>query len=257
MINFAQGELVMLGALVGFTLATTAGLAFGWVIVLTAIAMALFGYLLDALVLRRVLGEPQFVIVILTIGLGLVFRGVAAVLWGADSKNLPTPFSSQTFDLLGFAMPLKNAAILVGAAVLLLALWLFFSRTRIGVAMQGTSQNQLAAHLVGVPVKRVFSLVWAISAAVAGVAGILVAPVTLIDTNMGYIGLNAFAAAVIGGFGSLPGAVVGGIIVGVSQQLAALYLSEAARDAAPYVLMLLVLMVARDGLFGKVAGKKV
>ncbi len=256
MINFAQGELMMLGAYVAFT-CTAGGLGYGATLAATALAMFAFGYLLDATVIRRVLGQPQFVVVILTIGLGLVIKGVAAMVWGADTKNLVTPFSTGTLAIGPATLQLRLLVIVAAAAALIAMLWLFFSRTGIGIAMQGTSENQVAAALVGIPLKRILSLAWAISAAVSGIAGALVAPVVLVDPNMGMLGLNAFAAAVIGGFGSMPGAAVGGILVGVTQQLASYYLPEGWREAAPYLLMLDVLAVAREGLFGRGQAKKV
>ncbi len=256
MVNFAQGELMMLGAFVGYSISMTA-LGYWGALLLTPVAMFVFGYVLDAGLLRRVMGQPQFVVVILTIGLGLIFRGGASMVWGADTKNLLTPFSVSQLTLGGVTLPMKLVVIVGAAAVLVSMLYLFFRRARLGIAMQGTSENQLAAAYVGIPTKKVFSLVWGLSAAIAGLAGVLVAPVILVDPNMGSVGLNAFAAAVIGGFGSLPGAAAGGLIVGITQQLASYYLPEGWREAAPYLLMLAVLVVSREGLFGKRTQKKV
>jgi branched-chain amino acid transport system permease protein len=256
MVNFAQGELMMLGAYIGLAI-FSAGFGFGVTLAGTVLAMFIGGYLLDKLLLRRVLGEPQFVVVILTIGLSLIFRGVAGTIWGAETRNFNFPFSVGSEVWFGLLLPKKHLAIIAAAGVLFTALYFLFARTRIGIAMQGTSQNQLAANYVGIPVKRMFSLIWAISAAVAGVAGIFVAPVLLVDPNMGIFGLNAFAAAVLGGFGSLPGAVAGGIIIGVVQQLASFYLPQGWGNAAPWLLMLAVLVVSKEGLFGRVGQKKV
>jgi branched-chain amino acid transport system permease protein len=123
--------------------------------------------------------------------------------------------------------------------------------------MQAVSQNQLAAYYMGIPVKRIFSLIWAISAGVAAVAGILLAPVVLIDVNIGLIGLKAFAAAVLGGFGSIPGAVVGGIIIGIIEQFSGIYLKEGFKDIAAYVVILAVLIFYPQGMFGAVGRKRV
>lgn len=256
MVNFAQGELMMVGAFVAYSISMTS-LGYWGALLLTPAAMFVFGYLLDAGLLRRVIGQPQFVVVILTIGLGLILRGSASMIWGADTKNLVTPFSVAQITAGSVVLPMKLAVIVIAAASLVVALYAFFSRARLGIAMQGTSENQLAAAYVGIPTKRVFSLVWGLSAAISGLAGVLVAPVILVDPNMGSVGLNAFAAAVIGGFGSLPGAAAGGIIVGITQQLASYYLPEGWREAAPYLLMLAVLVVSKEGLFGKRAQKKV
>ena len=133
----------------------------------------------------------------------------------------------------------------------------FFRFTRIGVAMQAASQNQFAAYCMGIPVKRVLSGVWALSAAVATVAGVMMAPISLIDVSVGGIGLKAFAAAVIGGFGSIPGAVLGGILIGLTELFSGVYLAEGFKDTAAYIVLLAVLVVRPQGLFGSVGRKKV
>jgi branched-chain amino acid transport system permease protein len=123
--------------------------------------------------------------------------------------------------------------------------------------MQAASQNQLAAYYMGIPVKRMFSLIWAISAGVAAIAGVLLAPVSLIDINLGFIGLKAFAAAVLGGFGSIPGALVGGLTIGLIELFAGAYLPHGVKDVAAYVVLLIVLAVRPQGIFGTVGRKKV
>jgi branched-chain amino acid transport system permease protein len=123
--------------------------------------------------------------------------------------------------------------------------------------MQATSQNQLAAYYMGIPVKTVFSMIWAISAAVAAFAGILLAPIAFVHVNMGFIGIKAFPAAVLGGFGSIPGAMVGGLIIGVVEALSGFYLPEGFKDVAAYVVLLAVLIVRPEGLFGESMRKKV
>jgi branched-chain amino acid transport system permease protein len=125
------------------------------------------------------------------------------------------------------------------------------------VAMQAASQNQLAAYYMGIPVKRMFSLIWAISAGVAAIAGVLLAPVSLIDINLGFIGLKAFAAAVLGGFGSIPGALVGGITIGLIELFSGAFLPLGVKDVAAYVVLLLVLAIRPQGMFGTVGRKKV
>ena len=137
------------------------------------------------------------------------------------------------------------------------ALAMLFTRTKIGIAMQASSQNQLAAYYMGIPVKRLNGLVWGLAAAVAAVAGLLLAPITFVHANMGFIGLKAFPAAVVGGFGSLPGAIVGGLIIGVVEALSGFFLPEGFKDIAAYVVVLVMLMVKPNGLFGEKLRKKV
>jgi len=142
-------------------------------------------------------------------------------------------------------------------ALLCLGLYLFFRFTRIGIAMQASSQNQLAAYYMGIPVRRINMLIWGLSAGIAAMGGILLAPMTFVHSNMGFIGLKAFPAAVVGGFGSVPGAIAGGLIIGVVEALAGFYLPEGFKDVAAYVVVLLVLMVKPSGIFGDTATKKV
>jgi branched-chain amino acid transport system permease protein len=257
MVNFAQGDLLMLGAFAAYAAIGLWGMPYWLGVIFAVIMMAAFGYVLDLVVLRRVIGQPQFSIVMLTIGLGFVFRFLATAIFGADILSFQTPYTSSTTRIAAVVIPDVNLAIILGTVILCFFLYLFFSKTRLGIAMQAASQNQLAAYYMGIPVKKIFSLIWAISAGVAAVAGILLAPVTLIDANMGLIGLKAFAAAVLGGFGSIPGAVAGGVVIGVIEQFSGLYLAEGFKDVAAYVVLLLVLILSPQGLFGRTGRKRV
>ncbi len=258
-VNFAQGELLMLGAFLAYTLIVLLGLGF-WLGGLLAVALtALFGFGLERTVVRPIVGQPVFAIVMVTIGIGFVARSAATMIpaWGVDTHVIQTPFANRTVTVAGVVLSQDHVAILVLTVTLCLALYAFFRYTTLGVAMQATSQNQLAAYYVGIPVKRVVSLIWAISAGVAAFAGILLAPVAFVHANMGFIGIKAFPAAVLGGFGSIPGAVVGGVIIGVVEALAGFYLAEGFKDVAAYIVLLLVLLLRPQGLFGTTARKKV
>jgi branched-chain amino acid transport system permease protein len=170
---------------------------------------------------------------------------------------LPTPWSAHTTRIGGVTVSHEYISIIAGTVILCAGLYAFFSYTKMGVAMQAASQNQLAAYYMGIPVKRMFSLIWAISAGVAAIAGVLLAPVSLVDINLGFIGLKAFAAAVLGGFGSIPGALVGGVTIGVIELLSGAYLPQGFKDVAAYVVLLVVLAVRPQGMFGAVGRKKV
>ena len=257
LVNFAQGDFMMLGAFTCYMFVIWYGLGYWLAFALAVAAVALFGAALDATVLRRVLGQPQFAVVMLTIGLGAIFRSFASITWGSEIYTLPTPFSAKATMIRGVSVSHEYVAIIVGTVVLCAALFVFFRRTRVGVAMQAASQNQLAAYYMGIPVKRMFSLIWAISAGVAAIAGVLLAPVSLIDINLGFIGLKAFAAAVLGGFGSIPGALVGGVTIGLIELLSGAYLPHGFKDVAAYVVLLLVLAIRPQGMFGTVGRKKV
>ena len=256
-VNFAQGELLMLGAFFAVTYAGILGLPFWLAFLLTIVSMAVFGYLLDMLVIRSMIGESQFSIIILTISIGFILRSVASGIWGSDILSLETPYSGKMADIAGLVIGQEYLVVIAGTIVLALVLYFFFRFSSLGIAMQAASQNQLAAYYMGIPVKRVFSLVWAISALVAAVAGTLMAPISLVSPQMGFIGIKAFAAAVIGGFGSLPGALVGGLIIGTSEQLAGTYLPTGFQEISAYVIMFLVLTLRPQGLFAQIQQKKV
>jgi branched-chain amino acid transport system permease protein len=257
MVNFAQGDILMLGGFVAFTLIATWGLNYWLGALIAVLITAAFGFALDAVILRRVIGQPQFAVVMLTLGLGFIFRAFAGIVWGYDSVGFETPFTNRTVRLGGVVLGQDNVSIIVGTVILCLVLYLFFSRTRLGIAMQASSQNQLAAYYMGIPVRTVFSLIWAISAGVAAVAGILLSPVSMIDVNMGFLGLKAFAAAVLGGFGSIPGALVGGVIVGVVEQMSGYYLPPGSQDVTSNVVLLAVLILRPGGLFAENIRKRV
>jgi len=256
-VNFAQGDLMMLGAFTCYMFVVWYGVGYWVAFALAMVLVALFGAALDAAVLRRVIGQPQFAVVMLTIGLGAIFRSAASITWGSEIYTLPTPFSAKATRLGGVTVSHEYVAIIGGTVVLCAGLYAFFTHTRVGVAMQAASQNQLAAYYMGIPVKRMFSLIWAISAGVAAIAGVLLAPVSLIDINLGFIGLKAFAAAVLGGFGSIPGALVGGVTIGLIELLSGAYLPQGFKDVAAYVVLLVVLAVRPQGMFGTVGRKKV
>ncbi len=256
-VNFAQGDLMMLGGFLAFTLIAKVGLDYWLGFLLTIVFMAAFGYLLDALVLRRVIGQPQFAVFMLTLGLGFIFRAAAGIVWGYDAVSFPTPFTGRVLDFGGIVVSANNLSILVGTVGLCAVLYLFFSRTRLGVAMQASSQNQLAAYYMGIPVRTVFSLTWAISAAVAAAAGVLLAPVALVDVNMGFLGFKAFAAAVLGGFGSIPGALIGGVVVGIVEQVAGYSLPAGFRDVTANAVLLGVLVLRPQGILSQTMRKKV
>jgi len=256
-VNFAQGDLLMMGAFFAVTYAGIPGLPFWLAFLLTIVSMAVFGYLLDMLVIRSMIGESQFSVIILTISIGFILRAVAGGIWGSDILSLETPYSGEMANIGGLIIGQEYLVVIAGTIVLSLVLYLFFRYSSLGIAMQAASQNQLAAYYMGIPVKRVFSLIWAISAMVAAVAGTLMAPISLVSPLMGFIGIKAFAAAVIGGFGSLPGALIGGLIIGCSEQLAGTYLPTGFQEITAYLIMFLVLTIRPQGLFAQIQQKKV
>ena len=258
-VSFAQGELMMLGAFCGLGLMTVLGCPFWLAVPATLVAMGLFGIVLERAVVRPILGQPAFSVVMLTIGIGYVLRGVVTMIpnIGTDTHTLPVPYKDLGLSLGGLVLNAEQAVVIAATAVLCGGLFAMFRYSKLGIAMQAASQNQLAAYYMGIPVKRLNGLVWGLAAAVASVAGLLLAPITFVHANMGFIGLKAFPAAVVGGFGSLPGAIVGGLVIGIVESLSGFYLPEGFKDIAAYIVVLLMLMVKPNGLFGDKLRKKV
>ncbi|MCX7157126.1 MAG: branched-chain amino acid ABC transporter permease [Rhodocyclales bacterium] len=262
-VNFAQGDLMMIAGFLGLTAMTVAGLPFWLAFLLTIVAMALLGMGTERLVLRPLLGQPAFTFVMMTIGLGYLARGLVTMIpyWGTETHSLPVPYKDEVIwfggEGKGLVVSVEHLVIILATVVLVALLYLFFRYTRLGIAMQATSQNQLAAFYMGIPVRRVNMLIWGLSSAICGVAGLLLAPITFVHANMGFVGLKAFPAAVVGGFGSIPGALVGGLIIGIVESLAGFYLPEGFKDIAAYVVVLVMLVVKPNGLFGDNLTKKV
>jgi branched-chain amino acid transport system permease protein len=261
-VNFAQGDFMMIGAFVclGFTNSDFLGLNFWLSIVLAMGVMAILGYLFDWGILRHMSGQSQTSIVILTIAVGFILRFLAGSIWSHEPVSLETPFAGEYVRAGGLVLGVDEILIIVVTILLTFGLYLFFSRTKLGVAMQAASQNQLAAYYMGIPVKRIQSLVWALSGVVAAVAGILFASKGAIDPASGLLGIKAFAAAAIGGFGSLPGALVGGLIIGLIEPLSARYAPDGFAGIAriaPYAILIIVLIFRPGGLFSQTQKKKV
>jgi branched-chain amino acid transport system permease protein len=258
-VNFAQGDVMMLGAFVAFTFASLWEFPFWLAVLFAIVVLAVTGALFDRVLLRPIIGQPVFAAVMITLALGLVVRGLATMVpgWGTDTHALKAPYSDGVVRLGELVISTDDIAIIVLTSLLCLALYIFFRRTRIGIAMQASSQNQLAAYYMGIPVRRINTLIWAISAGIAAFAAVLLAPITFVHAHMGYIGLKAFPAAVVGGFGSIPGAIVGGLIIGLVEAYAGFYLPEGFKNIAAYVVVLIVLMIRPSGIFAEMRRKKV
>jgi branched-chain amino acid transport system permease protein len=223
------------------------------------VVLAATGALFDRVLLRPIIGQPVFAAVMITLALGLVVRGLATMVpgWGTDTHALKAPYSDGVVRWGELVISTDDIAIIVLTSLLCLVLYVFFKRTRVGIAMQASSQNQLAAYYMGIPVRRINTLIWAISAGIAAFAAVLLAPITFVHAHMGYIGLKAFPAAVVGGFGSIPGAIVGGLIIGLVEAYAGFYLPEGFKNIAAYVVVLIVLMIRPSGIFAEMRRKKV
>ncbi|MEC9347013.1 MAG: branched-chain amino acid ABC transporter permease [Pseudomonadota bacterium] len=258
MVNFAQGDVMMVGAFVAFGLVAGLAINFWVALVLTVAIMVVFGFVLDVTVIRRLIGQPQFSIVMATIGVGYVLRFFAAYFANVEQIAFLTPFTGKAVQFAQVTLDAGKLAAVVGTLILCTTLYLFFQRTRLGVAMQAASQNQLAAYYMGIPVAMIFSLIWGISAGVAGITGIMLMPIAnVMDPSIGFIAIKAFAGAVVGGFGSIPGAVVGGLIIGLVEQFSDYLLPAGYKDIAVYSVLLAVMIFRPQGIFSQMGRKKV
>lgn len=258
-VSFAQGELLMIGAFAGLAITQLLGLPF-WVGVIGALlACGVLGLLIERIAIRPVLGQPAFSVVMLTLGISYMLRGLVTMLpgIGTETHALQVPYQDLMWQVGPVTVDAVKLTVILSTAALCVLLFALFRFTRIGIAMQAASQNQLAAYYMGIPVKTLNGLVWAIAAMVSASAGLLLAPITFVHANMGLIGLKAFPAAVLGGFGSVPGAIVGGVLIGISESLAGFYLPEGIKDTVPYLLLLIMLAIRPNGLFSESTRKKV
>jgi branched-chain amino acid transport system permease protein len=254
-INFAQGEFVMIA---GFVVAVTLG-AYGAPLPVAVAAglaaMIGLGFGLERVVLRPLIGRPIIAVVMATIGLAAVLRGLGPLTWGAETKPLPLPIPDEPF-ILGplFIPPIQ----LLGAVVALLFLavfgW-FFLKSRKGVAMRAIADSQQVAMAMGINVERYFALAWAMTGVVSALGGMVWGNLLGVDVHLSLVGLKVFPVVILGGLDSIVGAIVGGLIVGIVENVAAGYIDPyvggGTKDFAPYVLMILALMIRPYGIFGK------
>ena len=260
-LNFAQGELMMVGAYIYFSLVTsldmTPLLAFGATLVLAG----LLGALVERLVLHPLVDEPPFTLVMVTIGLATLLRAVTGMIWSHDTFAFPSPVPEGAVHLGQVAVPLVDVWTMAVTVVLSLLLFLFFHYTRLGTAMRAVAQNRYAAQLMGINVDRIFTLTWALAASLGAIGGMLLADISFLHTNMGFIGLRAFPAVVLGGMESIPGALLGGLIIGLIESLAGVYLDPilggGTHQVLAFVILLVVLMLRPTGLFGATLEKRV
>ena len=260
-LNFAQGELMMVGAYIYFSLVTsldmTPLLAFGATLVLAG----LLGALVERLVLHPLVDEPPFTLVMVTIGLATLLRAVTGMIWSHDTFAFPSPVPEGAVHVGQVAVPLVDVWTTAVTVVLSLLLFLFFHYTRLGTAMRAVAQNRYAAQLMGISVDRIFTLTWALAASLGAIGGMLLADISFLHTNMGFIGLRAFPAVVLGGMESIPGALLGGLIIGLIESLAGVYLDPilggGTHQVLAFVILLVVLMLRPTGLFGATLEKRV
>jgi branched-chain amino acid transport system permease protein len=257
--NFAQGEMAMFSAFVAYSLLNRYGLNWWLVLPLTLGFAAIQGVIVQQVVIRPLMGKPVLNAVIATLGLNIALHSLAGMIWGNQTNIMQSPISDlPDLSVFGVNVSPDSALTVAVSLAMVIVFTLILRHTRAGIALRAASQNQSVARLMGIPISRAFALAWAMGAIAGAVAGLLVAPVLFLDVNMmGPLLIKGFAGAVLGGLGSLGGVFIGGLLLGVIENLMGAYISGSFGEALSFLLIIAVLIVAPSGIFGRVKSKKV
>ena len=256
-VNFAQGEFLLLGAYISLAVVGQYHMPFWVAVIITLLFSVVLGMLIERLILRPMIGEPVISVIMVTLGLSSVLKAIVQGIWGTDTRPYPEIFPSTPVQI--GPLPVSQGYIysVVCVALLLLLFTLFFKYSREGIAMRATAFSQQVAQSMGISVRRMFALAWAIAAVVSAIGGILLGGVRGgVDAALASIGLKVIPVVILGGLDSIIGAIVGGLLVGVLENLAGGYLDPlfggGVKEVAPFVVLVLILMIKPYGLFGKV-----
>jgi branched-chain amino acid transport system permease protein len=256
--NFAQGDLVMVGAYLGVTTALILKLPLPLAVPLAVLACGIVGYLFHLIAYYPIRARPAITVVITTIGLGIAMRSTALVIWGPWPIAQPPFLGRQELHVAGLVLPSQSLLIIALTLLVLLSQYLLFSGTRLGRMLRATAMDKEVARLMGIRVSRMIALTFVLSAVLAGFAGVMLVPVFLVSSEMGFaLIFKAWVGVVIGGFGSIPGAFLGGLAVGVLEILSAAYISSAYKDAIVLLILMLTLLFRPQGFFGEVVAEKI
>ena len=249
-VNFAQGEFVMLGGIITW-FGHDAGLPLALAAILAIAITTLVGVALNKLAIEPARGAPVVSLIIITIGASILIQGAAQLIFDKQIHRYPAFTGENPIAVMGATILPQSLWVIGGAIATFIGLWMFFSRTLMGKAILATSNNRLAAQLVGINTGWVMTLSFGLSAAIGALAGVLVTPITLVSYDVGVgLALKGFAGAMLGGMGNPKGALVGGIALGLLEALTAGYLSSNYKDAVAFIVILLVLFIKPQGLFG-------
>ncbi|HYZ61670.1 MAG TPA: branched-chain amino acid ABC transporter permease [Acetobacteraceae bacterium] len=252
-VNFAQGDLVMLGAFIAVgTLAAQLGMPLGIGLIGSLLAMAIFGMLMAWVIYHPLRNRPQLAAIVATLGLSMALQNAAVLIWGPQPLNFTGPFGTETIELFGVRVYAQYLLILAVLAAMMVLQHAIFRHTSIGRAMRATAQDPEAARLMGIKTSRIIALIFAYAAVLAGLAGWLVAPLFYVSSDMGVnLSLRAFAATILGGFGSIPGALAGGLILGVMESAGSFYISSEYIDVIAFGVLAAMLVLRPQGIFGE------
>jgi branched-chain amino acid transport system permease protein len=256
-LNFAQGEMLMVSTFVAWAAQRSLGWPLPATLVVAVVAAAAMAWALERALIRRAVAATHWDVLIITLGLSLILRSLAGLVWTHDEFAFPSFFGTRPVALGRVRLAPVSLGIIGASLSLMAMLYALFTWTRLGRAMRAVAQNPRAARLMGISVERVSATSWVLAGVVGAVAGVLVAPVVFLSSKMGLIVINGFTAAVLGGFGSMPGAVAGGMLLGVIENLAPLYLPSGIRYSVPFLVLIAILVVRPAGLLGRVEQRKV
>ena len=248
-INFAQGDLLMLGAYLGMELQLW-GVSWSGALLLSLLLLFLCGSLLQLGLLSPLPRGNPISVILLTLGLGFVLRSLATMIWGPAPLSFPNPYAQQLFAGQVLVISGGQLGILMGSLIAWLALWALLYRSRIGLGLRALAQDHWIAQASGVSRKQMEALVWGLSATLAALGGILLAPLSLVHPELGWLSIKAFAAAVLFGFGNVTGAVFGGLLLGITEQLSAAWLPDVSRDLVSYLILLFWLWLRGSNRIG-------
>ena len=252
-INFAQGDFLLLGAYMTYAMIVQIGLPWSVGVLLALVLAVVLGVVVERFVLRPMIGEPAISVIMVTIGLSSVLRAVVSSIWGTTGRSFPGFLPSDPVNIAGAIIPMDRFVAPGLAALLLLIFTLFFRYSKEGIAMRATADDQQAALSMGISVQRVFAIAWSIAAVTAVIGGIIVANIIGVSGSVASIGLAVFPVVILGGLDSIPGAIIGGLIIGLISEYTAGYTpgSLNLRSVVPYVVLVLILMIKPYGLFGE------
>jgi branched-chain amino acid transport system permease protein len=254
-INFAQGEQVMIGGYLALMMLSSVRLPLPLAILATMGLMALLGFVVERGILRPLTGYPVVSVIMATIGLAAIMRGIAPMVWTAEVRGFPAILPSTPFRVLGVPLAPINLASAGLALLCMVVLGYFFQRTRYGIAMRAVSDDPRAAAAMGIDLRTILALAWAIAGMVSALGGVIWGRILGVDPYLAIVGLKVFPVVILGGLDSIMGAVIGGFAMGVLENLAAGYVDPlvggGAKDVVPFVVLIVVLMVRPYGLFGR------
>ena len=256
LVNFAQGDIMMLGAFLGYTvLVAVPGLPFALVLLLAVIGTSLFGVIIERVAFRPAVerNAGQIYLVLLTLGIGIVLSNAARLVWGANPVVYQTPLAHSVVTVGGYPLPTVYFYIFATMVLCLAGLQFLFSRTWIGIGLRAVADDKDAARIMGVDAGTASSTSFAIASGIGAAAGVLYAPIFYVSFDMGLVGVKAFAAAVVGSLGSIPGAVIGGLIIGTGETFGAQLLATEYQDSIAFAIMILILLFRPTGLLGGAA----